>query len=220
MMEGTIEYRNPKTADYRLHEYDKLRDEVVKRIELQQNVLLLTFIIFGGFIAAAMPSTSSEVSKELRAHMLLLYPLLASVLTNVWVRHHMMILEIARHVISIEHEAHFRGWENRPLCTWIHIIGDLPIFAIILFSQTAMIFVGLYWLDVTTIPRLAAVATLGWPGTYLIVLDLLAIAWTAGLTFFTLGRDRVMMSVSAPWRSAEYFGDGSDDDLRLARDRS
>jgi len=202
-MMGAPKVECPKAAEFRLHEYDKLREEVTKRIELQQNVLLITFVMFGGFIAAALPDSASDDPTSVRANLLLLYPLLASVLANVWVRHHLTILEVAHHVIRIEHEIGYPGWESRPLRTWIHIIGDIPVFAIVMFSQLAMILVGLRWLGIDEFGKLTTVFNMGWPSTPLFLLSMTAVGWTALLTGYTLCHDRVDMSADAPWRSGQ-----------------
>jgi hypothetical protein len=185
-MENELDKQWPDVAKFRLNEYGKLRDEVVKRIELQQHVLFIIIAIFGGFIAAALPNVASSVPPIMRASTLMMYPLCASVLTNVWVRHHLTVLDIAHHVAEIEKQLKIFGWEHRHVNKWVNVVGNISVFAVLFFTQVAMIGLGLLWLGGGDKPELADPFAYGWLMTTLFILDIFSLIWTVGWMVYAL----------------------------------
>jgi len=121
-----------------LAEYSALRDEVLKRMDLRQNILTSTVLIAGTILAFSVPDETSPL-------VLLLYPILALFLATAWTQNDTRIWDIAQYIEN-EIESKLSGikWE-----TYIHrlnqsrIVRPLEVTAVGVFLATEVITVGL-----------------------------------------------------------------------------
>ena len=91
-----------------LAEYNALRDEILKRVELQQQILSLTLVIFGTILTFGLQVHSASI--------ILLYPLLSLFLAASW-RHDGLTVKRISIYIRDQIEApigeNTLGWEHR-----------------------------------------------------------------------------------------------------------
>lgn len=99
--------KESKNDQFRLAEYSALREEIIKRIELEYQLISLSLATFGILCGVGLQSHSALVVS--------LYPLLCVWLTLAWVNSDTSILYIAQYIKN-EIEAPFgennSGWEH------------------------------------------------------------------------------------------------------------
>ena len=97
-----------KTNDdgaFALAEYSALRDEIMKRIEFQNNVLNWTLVIAGSVVTFALQLNNAMI--------LLLYPPIAFGLSASWYQNNLRIRQLGVYIRKrIETRASGRGWEQ------------------------------------------------------------------------------------------------------------
>lgn len=86
-------------------EYKALREEIVKRIELEHAVLNLTLVATGALFSvglqAAVPTS-----------VLLIYPMLALFLAAEWMHHHVRDRQMGAYIAELENEIPELKWEH------------------------------------------------------------------------------------------------------------
>jgi hypothetical protein len=98
----------PEPDVFLLAEYAALRAELLKRIELQHQVISLTLIVFGTMLSFGFQTHSSLI--------VLLYPVLAFFLTASWAHNGRAIVDLATYIRSQVEAAvggNNLGWEHR-----------------------------------------------------------------------------------------------------------
>lgn len=98
----------PKATDLIIVEYTALREEILKRVELQHQILSLTLIIFGTILSFGLQVHSSSI--------LLLYAIIALFLAANWSHNGRTVRDIGRYIRSqIETKVGVQniGWEHR-----------------------------------------------------------------------------------------------------------
>jgi hypothetical protein len=90
-------------------EFTALRTEILKRIELQHQLLSLTLVVFGTILSFGLQVHSSSI--------VLLYPILAFFLSSSWTYHGRAVRDIVvyiRNQIEAKILGDNLGWEHRP----------------------------------------------------------------------------------------------------------
>lgn len=90
-------------------EYAALRAEILKRIELQHQLLSLTLVVFGTILSFGLQVHSSSI--------VLLYPVLAFFLSSSWTYHGRAVRAIVVYIrdqIEAKILGNNLGWEHRP----------------------------------------------------------------------------------------------------------
>lgn len=108
-------FRNPgqepkettfNSSGFHLAEYGALRAEILKRTDIQHQLLSLSLIALGTFVTIGLESSAT---------LLLVYPILAMFLAASWSHHDIRIAQLG-HFIRSHHEANFfgekGGWEQ------------------------------------------------------------------------------------------------------------
>jgi hypothetical protein len=98
----------PEADQFMLAEYNALRDEILKRAELQQQILSLTLIIFGTILTFGLQVHSASI--------ILLYPLLSLFLAASWRHDGQTIKKISIYIrdqIEAQIGGNTFGWEHR-----------------------------------------------------------------------------------------------------------
>lgn len=102
-------------TDYLALEYKALRDEIVKRIELRQQVVIASATIAGAFLAIGVQWEKTMV--------VMVYPFIASFLVIAWGHHDISIGRMGKfireymenYLVGIEND--FAGWETHKKIT-------------------------------------------------------------------------------------------------------
>jgi hypothetical protein len=92
-------------------EYNALRSEILKRIEMRLNIMSLTLTIAGGFLAVGLAGTPFPFAPMV----LLAYPLLAAFLAFAWAQNDYRIRDIADYIrkeLEARHPEMGWGWES------------------------------------------------------------------------------------------------------------
>lgn len=96
-----------KEADFLLAEYKALRDEILKRLEMQHQLISFALVAAGGLFAAGITNWSAVPP--------LLYPLLSLFLAVSWTLHDIRIGEMGMYIrgrIEAQLLGHAHGWEH------------------------------------------------------------------------------------------------------------
>lgn len=136
----------PPTSDkalkFLLAEYAALREEIVKRIELQHQLISLSVLVAGTFYSVGLQPNSSAVP--------LIYPFLAIFLAAAWFHNELLVIQIGGYIrYRIEPTFQVLGWDSI-----LHTLfadrrtplGLLDVFAargILIGSQILAIFISL-----------------------------------------------------------------------------
>lgn len=89
-----------------LAEYSTLRDELLKRVEMRDQVLTFTLVVAGTFLTFGVQMVSTAL-------VLLLYPILVVFLAVLWTHNDVRIGEIGEYIRkNIEPRLHGVNWEN------------------------------------------------------------------------------------------------------------
>ena len=93
-------------TDFLLAEFQVQRAEILKRVELQHQLLVFTITALGGLLAVAISAKS--------AFFLLLYPGLALFLALAWAYNSRRVKEMQLYLAWLESKAGFKdiGWER------------------------------------------------------------------------------------------------------------
>ena len=86
----SIPKETSETVNLVLAEYHTLRDEILKRIELQQQVLSLALIVPGTIAAFGLQTKNAAI--------ILLYPLFALFLAAIWAHHDRKIRQMGAYI--------------------------------------------------------------------------------------------------------------------------
>jgi hypothetical protein len=96
-----------KQADFLLAEYKVLRDEILKRLEMQHQLISFSLVAAGGLFAAGIANWTAVLP--------LLYPVLALFLANSWNLHDIRITELGTYIrdrIEARLLESGHGWEH------------------------------------------------------------------------------------------------------------
>jgi hypothetical protein len=159
-MPDQISIENTHDSAFALAEYAALRDEVLKRIEFQNQILNLTLIILGTFVSVGYQLSNGPV-------ILLIYPLIACILSFSWEQHNLRIRQIGVYIRErIESRTSKGGWEQYRVDIRLKRTGT-ALFARLTFiiTQLATIFLS-WWLQRSLLSGVARV---------LIVVDAIAV---------------------------------------------
>ncbi len=125
MIEQDAREIKPQSPDFLLVEYGALRDEILKRIELQHQTLSLGLVAFGTLIPLGLQTLSPIV--------ILLYPIIILFLSASWAQSDLRTGQIGTYIRqSIEPVLSNEklGWENRHTkSVVIGIFGSLSMFS-------------------------------------------------------------------------------------------
>lgn len=149
--------------EFYLSEYASLREEMLKRIELQHQVITLALVAVGTFITiGTQPSSDALV--------LLIYPIFASFLAVGWYQHNLRIKRIGDYICEkIESRIPAGGWEQHRT----NITAKIKVSATIVSASGT--FVGTQLLTIIlAIPKLVFTETESW----LLIADGLAVILT------------------------------------------
>ena len=98
--------RATQSNEFLLAEYEALRQETVKRIDLQQQMATIALTAVSAFF---LVGSQGETVGQLA----LLYPPMALLFSTAWLHHHMRIMELGDYVKGIEDKLNVQGWEHR-----------------------------------------------------------------------------------------------------------
>lgn len=105
-MADQISTKNSDDNAFALAEYSALRDEILKRIETQNQILNLTLIIVGTLVSVGYQLSNGPI-------ILLVYPLIALVLSANWEQNNLRIRQIGVYIRErIESRTSSGGWEQ------------------------------------------------------------------------------------------------------------
>lgn len=129
--------KDSKNDQFRLAEYGALREEIIKRIELEYQFINLSLAIFGILCGVGLQSHSGLI--------VLLYPLLCIWLTLAWVNSDTSILYIAQYIKN-EIEANFGennvGWEHYFENQKKHASSTFSVLGVFVGTSVASIVIG------------------------------------------------------------------------------
>jgi hypothetical protein len=105
-----------RSDKFRIAEFKALREEIVKRLELESQVIYLLLFSAGTILAIGVqgltkPSTSNSDSTSLVSIALFMFPLVAFFLAATWAQHDLRIGQI-RSYIRTRVEPDQSGWES------------------------------------------------------------------------------------------------------------
>ena len=98
----------PEADAFMLAEYNALREEVLKRVELQQQILSLTLIVFGTILTFGLQVHSASI--------ILLYPTLSFFLAATWAHDGRTVMKIGIYIrdqVEAKIGGNTFGWEHR-----------------------------------------------------------------------------------------------------------
>jgi hypothetical protein len=159
-----------ETITLLLAEYNALREEILKRMELQHQVMFLALLVFGTILGAGIQFRSPSI--------ILLYPIIAVFLAANWTYNHRRIRELGAYIrVRIEArvgQTHI-GWES-----YLNEISRPRIFSQN-FTATSGVFMG------TSVFAIVVAIPIAKFDITEILLLIIAILCTIG-SLFTLGR--------------------------------
>ena len=127
-------------------QYEALREEVLRRLDLRQQLLTFTMLVAGSFFGLGLQSWVSGLT-------VLCYPLIALFLAGAWTQHDRRIGQIAVYLRSFEDAYLSRygpGWETQrrtTLPTKVHRLTSglivIPARGVFLSSQALALLVGI-----------------------------------------------------------------------------
>jgi hypothetical protein len=154
--------KNTGEKDFALAEYSTLREEILKRIELQNQILNLTLIIAGTMISVGFQLTNGPI-------ILLIYPPIALVLSAGWEQNNLRIRQIGIYIRErVERRFAIGGWEQYRIDAGVKPTGTAR-FARLAFIITQIVAMGLSWL------QFSSWAALPWTAIILTVLDAISV---------------------------------------------
>ena len=150
-------------------EYSALRDEILKRIEFQNNILNWTFVIAGSVVTFALQSNNAMI--------VLLYPPIAFGLSASWEQNNLRIRQLGVYIRKrIETRASNGGWEQYRIDESVKVTGTAKFArGTFIISQTAMLVLSIILL-IPSRPKWVVLLLIGLP---LFVIDVIVIFWTA-----------------------------------------
>lgn len=112
----TANIKNNDNGAFALAEYSALREEILKRIEFQNNVLNWTLVIAGSVVTFALQLNNAMI--------LLLYPLIAFGLSASWEQNNLRIRQLGVYIRKrIETTASNGGWEQYRIDESVKVTG-------------------------------------------------------------------------------------------------
>src|SRR5215213_9015593 len=131
---------NIDNKDFALAEYSALRDEILKRIELQHQILNLALIIAGTVISVGFQFSNGPI-------ILLIYPPIALVLSAGWEQNNLRIRQIGAYIRErTEPRSSSGGWEQYRIDTPVKPTGTAR-FARSAFIITQIVTIGFSWIQ-------------------------------------------------------------------------
>ena len=168
--------------DFKLAEYKALREEILKRIEFQYQLVSLTLIIAGTMLALGLDPGSPH-------HILLVFPVIAVCLAGIWAHNIQAPRRISAYIQeTIESRFNVGGWEGtiakeRYTVSWSK--GILSSGVIFLFTELVAVILGLLKIgDLESVLRDGVLAVL-------VVCDVVSIVLTLFLIWPTLRRKKL-----------------------------
>jgi hypothetical protein len=174
-------------------EHIGLRDEIIKRIELQVQLISITLVAAGAFLTIGLQRGQDAAGGQYAVAALLVYPLLALFTWATWAFHQLRIIEAAAYIKRLEDKRpDCFGWETflREVRGKHFLSQYLPFLTfggLWISSQVLVLFIALLLANSRPGPALVE----GQVEQVLVVLDLLAIMVTIILLFmFSIPRFR------------------------------
>ncbi len=94
-----------KALNFLLAEYAALREEIVKRVELQHQLISLSILVAGTFYSVGLQPNSSTVP--------LIYPFLAMFLAAAWFHNELLVIQIGGYIrYRVEPTVQVLGWDS------------------------------------------------------------------------------------------------------------
>ncbi len=94
-----------KALNFLLAEYAALREEIVKRVELQHQLISLSILVAGTFYSVGLQPNSSMVP--------LIFPFLAMFLAAAWFHNELLVIQIGGYIrYRIEPTFQVLGWDS------------------------------------------------------------------------------------------------------------
>ncbi len=153
-----------------LAQYTSLREEVLRRIEIQHQLILGTLIAIGTILTVSYQGGTSSL--------LLLYPFLAMFLTMAWSQNDHRNRQITRYLSRNEEiflSDPLFGWEHSRSSSRLWIFGSRKVFAARgIFVGSQVLTILLFWLTVNT-----PIQSMSTSDTILVITDII-------VTFITL----------------------------------
>jgi hypothetical protein len=177
--------KNIDDKDFALAEYSALRDEILKRIELQNQILNLALIIAGTAISVSFQLNNGPI-------ILLIYPPIALVLSAGWEQNNLRIRQIGIYIReTIERRSPGSGWEQYRIDTSVTPTGTAR-FARSAFMISQIVTIGFSGL------QLSSWTVQPWTAFILIRLDVIVVLGT-GLIIKTIPLKEVA-ATGTKWR--------------------
>lgn len=117
------------SSAFALAEYTSLRDELLKRIDFQHQILALTLVGAGTFLTVGTQASTPDL--------LLIYPILVLFLATGWYQHNLRVYRIETYIrTKIESRVPGAGWEQAR----VNKTGEVKLSATVWFARG--VFVG------------------------------------------------------------------------------
>lgn len=150
----------PEIEQFLLVEYSNLREEIVKRIELEYQILYITLFIFSTMSGFALANKSSVI--------ILPYPILCVLLTSAWVNSDFSIFHIAEYIknhIEAKIGEETTGWEHYLEAKKPFLLSTLSVGGTFVSTALIAIVIGL------------SLAKLNGVGIILLILDVIGLLY-------------------------------------------
>ena len=159
---------NIDNGAFALAEYSALRDEILKRIEFQNNILNWTLVIAGSFVGFALQLNNAII--------LLLYPPIAFGLSASWYQNNLRIRQLGAYIRKrIEARTSNTGWEQYRKDEGVQVTGTAQFArGTFMISQGAMLVLSTILLT-SSRPKWIVLLLIGLP---LLVIDVIVMFWT------------------------------------------
>lgn len=130
-------------------EYSSMREEIIKRLELEAQLVNLTLIVVGAFFSLGIQSSKLAV-------ILLVYPLIAMFLASGWAYNDRRIRQIADYIRELETRVSGLGWGHfvkaaRQRAGFRSFLGILSASGMFLTTQLVAVLIALLLVDFTTL---------------------------------------------------------------------
>jgi len=174
-MADQVSLKTIEDKEFALAEYSALRDEILKRIELQNQILNLALIIAGTAISVRFQFSNGPI-------MLLIYPPIALVLSAGWEQNNLRIRQIGAYIRErTERLSSSGGWERYRIDTPVKPTGTAR------FARSAFIIMQLVTIGFSLL-QLSSWTVWPWTAIILIPVDLIVVIVT-GFNITTTKRE-------------------------------
>lgn len=138
----TQEGLSKQAKTFYLQEYDALRDEILKRMEIRQQLFTFSLVIAGSFLTVGLAT-------DLNYKLLFAYPLISLFIAGSWMQSDFRIYQLGQYIksqIETEFLPEGKGWEHAHTgLQTFNLVGSVR--GIVLSTQILLVFIALLLID-------------------------------------------------------------------------